>query len=134
MVLGFIIVGWPKRTKEFGPSLYYTCIGCESPKYHHYTRVRRWLTIWFLPMLPLGTAEYYATCDNCSRTEKISLKEDAKRYKKGADISNDFLKNAKESDEYWPELHALMDDTEMLDTSPSEVDESEEVPTARGFQ
>ncbi|MUV59794.1 zinc-ribbon domain-containing protein [Halobacterium sp. CBA1126] len=73
-MVGFIIFGWPKRTKEFGPSFYYTCQGCKSSNYHHYTRARRWLTIWFIPILPLGTADYYATCTTVAGQRKSQPK------------------------------------------------------------
>lgn len=113
-----MIVGYKTRTKDFGPSMYYKCQSCTHTTYHAYTRVRLWFTLFFIPLLPLWTADYYATCANCGHSHEIEAKADAKNYKKASKLSTNFLKDASDSDDYWPTLHSLMADCEDLTELP----------------
>lgn len=125
MVVGFIIFGWPKRTKEFGPALYYQCPACEKPAHHHYTRARRWFSLFFLPFLPLWTADFYATCNNCGFTEEIESKEDAKRYKQAVGLTEEYLNNTLPVTEYYPQIEDLMRDVEMIEIPKNEPPDRE---------
>jgi hypothetical protein len=54
------------------------CGHCQTPSAHPVTRVRRWFTLFFIPIIPLGT-KYGVTCTMCGRSTVVS-KEAAESY------------------------------------------------------
>lgn len=65
-MLGFIIVGWPTRTKEIGTVAPGGCPHCENQSTWTLVKQRQWLTIFWLPLLPLSFASHVLVCDTCS--------------------------------------------------------------------
>lgn len=133
MALGFIIFGWPKRTKEFGAAFYYQCPACEKDAFHGYIRARRWITIYFIPLIPLGGAEFYAMCGNCGFTEEIESKEDAKLFKEASKLTGEYSEGARSDEDYWPRMEEMMRESDFLMLT-EEVEEIEEPQTPRGIE
>lgn len=65
MVLGFIIFGWPRRTKTYGPTLPEHCDRCDNHTYFFLFKARRWFSLFFIPFLPLGRARRHLVCGIC---------------------------------------------------------------------
>jgi hypothetical protein len=51
------------------------CPGCRSREEYTLKQVRRYFTIYFIPLFPLGQGQTYVECDNCGRTYKESVLE-----------------------------------------------------------
>lgn len=62
MSLLFIIFGWPRRTKDIGPAFYVECPNCHNGSMYWLVKVRKWLTLYFLPVLPLSYRHHYLVC------------------------------------------------------------------------
>lgn len=70
-MLGFIIVGWPTRTKQLGTVAPGGCPHCENQSTWSLVKQRRWLTVFWLPVLPLSFASHVLVCDTCGTTIDI---------------------------------------------------------------
>lgn len=80
MALGFIIFGWPKKQKEYGPTIPQHCSNCDNEAYFFLYKERRWFSLFFIPFLPLGFADRYLLCGICQAGFEIE-KEVWKRLK-----------------------------------------------------
>lgn len=75
MPLGFIIFGWPKRTKEYGPTVPDHCDNCDNSAYFFLFKERRWFSLFFIPLIPLGFATRYLLCSVCQAGYEIEKSE-----------------------------------------------------------
>ena len=114
-----ILFGLKNRTKEYGPSFYHHCPACNQPAYHELTKARRWLTVYFVPLLPFERADHYATCQHCGMTEAIEDAQEVKRYKQAAALTRDRLNDDIGADEYGPRMRELVDASKRLDIEES---------------
>ncbi|WP_224268270.1 zinc-ribbon domain-containing protein [Haloprofundus salinisoli] len=64
-MLLFIIFGWPRRSKEYGETYPGHCSHCDNDQYYELRKSRRWLTLYFLPLLPLERATRGLFCSIC---------------------------------------------------------------------
>ncbi|WP_246151854.1 tellurite resistance TerB family protein [Rubripirellula reticaptiva] len=53
------------RTRERGN---FYCPGCRVPQTHRLRARRPWLTLYFIPTIPIGNAEVFVQCDQCKQT------------------------------------------------------------------
>ncbi|MGB7325057.1 MAG: TerB family tellurite resistance protein [Rubripirellula sp.] len=53
------------RTRERGN---FYCPGCRVTQSHRLRARRPWLTLYFIPTIPIGNAEVFVQCDQCKQT------------------------------------------------------------------
>jgi hypothetical protein len=51
------------------------CRGCEIPWAHKAVVIKKAFTVFFLPLIPLGSTRYYR-CERCNLLEKVPFGED----------------------------------------------------------
>lgn len=67
-----------KSRKESGT---FYCPSCRAQQSYAWIRVRRWFTLYFIPLIPLAVAGEYIECHNCTGTYDVrSLKWGAADY------------------------------------------------------
>ncbi len=67
-----IIFGWGRTTKkDHGPAFYNDCPNCHNRTFFHYIAIRRWLTLFFIPVFPYKRIDTYF-CRVCNWGFKIS--------------------------------------------------------------
>ena len=63
----FFIFGWGRQTrKDFGPTLPIKCGNCNNSGFHRLLHVRKWFTLFFVPVIPYES-HHFLLCDVCSR-------------------------------------------------------------------
>ena len=72
-----IIFGFRRMLARLG-TVFVMCGSCSTPAAHALVRTRRWFTLFFIPVIPLGT-KYFTTCALCGRGTQIT-KEGADHY------------------------------------------------------
>jgi hypothetical protein len=72
-----ILFGIRRRGTRLG-SVFLLCPHCQAPAAQVISRVRKWCTVFFIPVIPLGTT-YSTTCTMCGRSGPITA-ELADRY------------------------------------------------------
>ncbi|MFC6719994.1 zinc-ribbon domain-containing protein [Halobacteriaceae archaeon SHR40] len=126
-MVGFIIFGWPKRQKTIGINSPGYCDHCQNQNLWYLMKTRRWATLFWIPILPIGRADYWLACDICGaaveiETEQISeakgMVETTKQYRSG-EITEQEYKETYE--EYTEAMQAEPEETD-LDT-PSETED-----------
>jgi hypothetical protein len=81
----FIIFGFRRRASRLG-IVFMMCDFCHTPAANAITRVRRYFTLFFIPVIPVGT-KYSRTCTLCGRSTSIS-KEAADQLIESAQRAN----------------------------------------------
>jgi len=51
----------------------FACPRCNGQSRFEEKRVRRWFTLYFLPIFPIGTSGYYVECQDCKGTFKSEV-------------------------------------------------------------
>jgi hypothetical protein len=74
-VIHFIIFGWPRRTKEYGVCIPAYCPHCNNSSNFILVKLRRWLSLFFIPILPISPAEYYLVCEICTLSAELESDE-----------------------------------------------------------
>ncbi len=72
-----IIFGFRRMLARLG-TVFVMCGSCSTPAALALVRTRRWFTLFFVPVIPLGT-KYFTTCALCGRATQIT-KEGADHY------------------------------------------------------
>lgn len=70
-MLGFIIFGWPKKSKTVGAASPGYCDRCRNQSAWYLVKTRRWLSLFWIPFLPLERANYWITCEICQASVEI---------------------------------------------------------------
>jgi hypothetical protein len=80
-----IIYGWTtlKSTKETGQ---FHCPQCRSSQGYHWKKANRFFTLYFIPLIPLGSAGEYIECLSC----RGSYKTEVLSYDPGGDQQTRF--------------------------------------------
>lgn len=63
----FFIVGIRSRRTTVGTGRF-RCPNEGGDRPYHHVRARRWLTLFFIPLIPLGTQAEWVRCDGCGAT------------------------------------------------------------------
>jgi zinc ribbon protein len=66
-MVGLIIFGRRNRPKVVQRGSF-TCPRCGPGREYEHKQVRRWFTLYFIPIIPLGTAGEYVECRSCAGT------------------------------------------------------------------
>lgn len=70
-----IIYGWGRRTtKDEGPSRTYTCSNCRNVNRFKLLTVRKWFTLFFIPLIPYET-KHLEVCPICRAGRAIAVAE-----------------------------------------------------------
>jgi len=77
-MLGFIILKWKHRHKTLGQLKEYPCPDCGHEATWHLVKRRRWLTIYYLPIIPLSRAGYWRVCPVCGLMNSVENVEKVK--------------------------------------------------------
>jgi zinc-ribbon family len=72
-----ILFGFRRRATRLA-TIFVMCAYCHTPAAHALTRTRRYFTLFFIPVIPLGT-KYITTCTMCGHGTQIT-KEGADQY------------------------------------------------------
>ncbi|KTG09279.1 hypothetical protein AUR64_15955 [Haloprofundus marisrubri] len=105
-MLLFIIFGWPRRSKEYGETYPAHCSHCENDQYYELGKSRRWFTLYFLPLLPLGRATRGLFCSICGAGFEL----DRTQFKAAKTLSQSttaFSEGELSEEEYGRELEAF---------------------------
>lgn len=113
MTLHFIIFGWPKRTKDIGPSYYVECANCNNAVMYWLVKERRWFSLFFIPVLPLSAKRYHLECEACSVYIEIEKGELA-NAKLAADLVKQLEAGELSEDECFDEINRLADESTIF--------------------
>jgi hypothetical protein len=72
-----ILFGFRRKSSRLA-NVFVMCGHCHTPAAHALTRTRRYFTLFFIPIIPLGT-KYFTTCTMCGHVTQIT-KEGADQY------------------------------------------------------
>jgi len=72
-----ILFGFRRKSSRLA-TIFVMCARCSTPAAHALTRSRRYFTLFFIPIIPLGT-KYFTTCTMCGHVTQIT-KEGAEQY------------------------------------------------------
>jgi hypothetical protein len=61
-----IIFGYRARTSTLGRGTFH-CPGCGTSRTYSHQKVQRWITLYFIPVLPLDELARYLHCDGCGK-------------------------------------------------------------------
>jgi hypothetical protein len=78
----FIIFGFRRKSSRLG-TIFIICGYCHTPAAHALVKMRKYFTLFFVPVIPLDTT-YAITCTMCGRSTRIT-KEIADSYMASAD-------------------------------------------------
>jgi zinc-ribbon family len=67
----FFLIGVRTKAKAIGQTQR-GCTKCTRPTVHTAVEVRRWLTLFFIPVIPLGGNSYVVRCNLCGLSLKAS--------------------------------------------------------------
>jgi uncharacterized Zn finger protein len=70
----FVIFGYRTRIAILA-TLSYICETCGVSAAHRVVRRRRWFTLFFIPVIPLGPGRYTDTCINCGRVLRLTKEQ-----------------------------------------------------------
>ena len=66
-----IIWGWGRRTfRRYGPVVYQTCSNCHNTNWFNLIGIRRWFTLFFIPIIPYSS-KHTLICPVCSRGREL---------------------------------------------------------------
>ncbi len=66
----FILFGFRRRSARLG-AVFAMCQFCHTPAAQQVVRTRRYFTLFFVPVIPLGSS-YATTCTMCGRSSRIT--------------------------------------------------------------
>jgi uncharacterized Zn finger protein len=69
-----VIFGYRTRVAILA-TLNYICQFCGVAAAHRVVRRRRWFTLFFIPVIPLGAGQYTDTCVSCGRVRKLTKEQ-----------------------------------------------------------
>jgi hypothetical protein len=95
----FIIFGWPKKIKDRGAAYPANCPHCHNSSYWRLLKTRRWISFFFIPMIPLGRASYHLYCPVCEVNIDVT-RSDASVLKDLKSSTDEFRKGKLSENEY----------------------------------
>lgn len=66
-MLGFIVWGSTNKEQVLERGRFF-CPSCASTQPYHLVRIRRFFTLYFVPLFPTSTLAEYAACRGCERS------------------------------------------------------------------
>jgi len=65
-----IMFGWRSRASAIGHGTF-LCPHCGADRQYSHMRMRRWFTLFFIPVIPLNTLGEFVQCDTCKQNFKM---------------------------------------------------------------
>lgn len=109
-IVSFVIFGWPRRTKEYGAAYPHRCPRCDNNSLFYLWASRRWLSLFFIPVVPLARRRFWLTCEVCGGGYKLS-RSDAAAAKPLVGATRAYADGRLSRGEYTTQLRAF--ETEM---------------------
>ncbi len=72
-----LLFGFRNKMHDHGATIAATCPRCHNSVVLHDVRFRRWFTLFFIPVLPLGRARRMLMCPICRWGRDVSKDADA---------------------------------------------------------
>lgn len=116
-MLGFIIFGWPKREKFVGSASPGFCEHCQNQTMWSHVKTRRWVSLFFVPVLPVSRASHWLVCDICGVSIEMD-KEEARASKEMVENTQQRANGTLPEEEYYERVDAFA--TEFMDGSVDE--------------
>ena len=129
-MLGFIIFGWPEKEKTIGEVAPGACPNCQNQSFWYLNKTRRWVTFFWIPILPLSRKTHYLVCDICGLGVEIEG-EEVTDTKQLIETTEQFKKFEIEELEY---VTAVNDYWAEIRTEPVEEETETEPEKIRGIQ
>lgn len=78
--MGIFIVGLSGgKPKDYGPVVLTTCPNCRNETTFHYVKVRKSVSVYFVPVVPYST-KHYLQCPVCSRGMELTREQAQQAY------------------------------------------------------
>lgn len=122
MSLLFVIFGWPTKTKEYGATYPTPCPHCSNDNYFHLLKSRKWFTLYFIPLLPLGRASYDLVCPTCNASINLNSRAEIQQAKELNTATADYHEEKLSTENYKRELKAFETDVFKNPNGPETVD------------
>jgi ribosomal protein L37AE/L43A len=77
----FIVFGTRGRHKKLGEGIF-NCPQCGQQRAYHHKKIQRYLSLYFVPVVPMDTVTEYIECQTCGTTfqmEAMSMKAPPRR-------------------------------------------------------
>ncbi len=127
-----IIFGWGRRTfHHAGPVLYQWCRNCSNSNWFYLVQVRRWLTLFFVPVIPYER-RHALICPVCNRGVNLSGRE-LQWAKSLNQLAVLYTTNAISGDEYMRRLRESGGPTPAAAPADPPALASAPAPAADGF-
>ena len=81
----FIIFGW-RETPDLRGEWLLPCDACDGVEYHWAYHMTRWLTFFFIPLIPFGGGRF-VKCSRCGRRRSITRDEEDQLEKIASGLS-----------------------------------------------
>jgi hypothetical protein len=101
------IFGFRNRVNDRGAAVAATCPRCHNSVVLHHLHVRRWFTLFFLPLVPLGVGRRLLVCPICRWSRDVpksaepltaEMTEITKQWQAGAMPNDEYTKRV---EAYW---------------------------------
>jgi len=102
----FFLLSWPIRQKVHGPTVVVNCENCRNDTLLHLVKERRWLELFFIPVFPLGRADWLLLCEICGAGYELP-REDVSGHKTASSLLERYYEGDLSSDAYRRELQDL---------------------------
>ena len=67
----FIIWGFRNKIQDHGATIAATCPRCHNSVVLNHIQIRRWMSIFFVPLIPLGKARRVLVCPICQWSRNV---------------------------------------------------------------
>ncbi len=103
----FFIFGFRNRVGDHGAAVAATCPRCHNSVVLHHLHTRRWFTLFFIPVIPLGLGQRLLVCPICRWSRDVpkqaepltaEMTEITKQWQAGSLANDDYTKRV---EAYW---------------------------------
>jgi hypothetical protein len=103
----FILFGFRTKLNARGAAVAATCPNCHNAVVLQHVHVRRWFTLFFIPVIPLGVSKRLLVCPVCrwsrdlpktAEAATLDMAEITKQWQAGSMSNDDYTKRV---DAYW---------------------------------
>lgn len=122
MTLLFVIFGWPTKTKEYGATYPTECPHCSNDNYLHLLKSRKWFTLYFIPLIPLGRGSFDLVCPTCNASIRLDNRAEIKQAKELNSTAEAYHNDEIPVEEFQRELTAFETDVFANPDGPERVD------------
>ncbi len=92
------------KTREYGPTYPVHCRQCRNTTYYRLVKVRKWFTLYFMPVVPLGRASWFLVCEVCGEELELPASEQVEAARDLNEATGLFLANKLAAADYEADL------------------------------